>query len=214
MGQRTLVLREARDRQNGNGNFFQQYEFASFREKKVSLCTNFRRDIQCGTNYENSKSKFVRIHKYYYDIFLDAQKIIVLSIGRFSQSDNKNQPLSVLECPQLPSSVPNGHTYGTGFLQGSLYRFSCRQGYSLIGHKTLLCTQDGNWNASVPRCLKGMSLMKFCFLTNLSEYRIFDVPKHNLGKSRAYGNLAFETVGPRFSSLQKVETRYGRNWLL
>ena len=37
-----------------------------------------------------------------------------------------------------------------------MFRFSCLVGYSLIGQSnTLLCSADGKWNASVPRCLKG-----------------------------------------------------------
>ena len=60
-----------------------------------------------------------------------------------------------LECPQLPFSIPNGHANGTGSLHGALVVYSCLPGYSLIGQKTLLCTEDGNWNASVPKCLKG-----------------------------------------------------------
>ena len=62
----------------------------------------------------------------------------------------------LLECPQLPSSIPNGRANGTGSLHGALFVYSCLQGYSLIGQKTLLCTEDGNWNASVPKCLKGI----------------------------------------------------------
>lgn len=61
-----------------------------------------------------------------------------------------------LECPELPSFIPNGQVYGSGSIQGSLFRFSCLAGYSLIGQtNTLLCSGDGKWNASVPRCLKG-----------------------------------------------------------
>ena len=64
--------------------------------------------------------------------------------------------LLYLECPELPSFIPNGQVYGSGSIQGSLLRFSCLAGYSLIGQSnTLLCNTDGKWNASVPRCLKG-----------------------------------------------------------
>lgn len=61
-----------------------------------------------------------------------------------------------LECPQLPFSIPNGYVNCTGSLHGALVVYSCLQGYSLIGQETLLCTEDGNWNASVPKCLKGI----------------------------------------------------------
>ena len=64
--------------------------------------------------------------------------------------------LLYLECPELSSFIPNGQVYGSGSIQGSLFRFSCLAGYSLIGQSnTLLCNADGKWNASVPRCLKG-----------------------------------------------------------
>ncbi|XP_020611647.1 protein mesh-like isoform X3 [Orbicella faveolata] len=67
---------------------------------------------------------------------------------------NGSVPSCLIECPQLSSSIPNGHANGTGSLHGALFVFSCQQGYSLIGQKNLLCTEDGNWNASVPKCLK------------------------------------------------------------
>ena len=60
-----------------------------------------------------------------------------------------------LECPELPRSITNGYVNGTGWIQGSLYRFSCIVGYSLVGQETLSCTRDGQWNGSIPACLKG-----------------------------------------------------------
>nr|XP_058948028.1 protein mesh-like [Pocillopora verrucosa] len=67
---------------------------------------------------------------------------------------NGSIPTCLKECPQLPSSIPNGFVNGTGFLEGSVYGFSCLQGYSLIGEKTLVCSAGGNWNSSLPSCLK------------------------------------------------------------
>ena len=40
-------------------------------------------------------------------------------------------------------------------MEGSQYRFSCKGGYSLVGANTLQCTDQGNWNGSIPTCLKG-----------------------------------------------------------
>ena len=60
-----------------------------------------------------------------------------------------------LECPSLPPSVRHGFVNGTGSVEGSLYSFNCKQGYSLVGEKNLYCTEKGRWNASIPICLKG-----------------------------------------------------------
>ncbi|XP_073244634.1 uncharacterized protein [Porites lutea] len=73
---------------------------------------------------------------------------------------NGSFPTCFIECPELPSFIPNGQVYGSGSIQGSLFRFSCLAGYSLVGQsKTLLCSADGKWNASVPRCLKDCPLL-------------------------------------------------------
>ena len=63
-------------------------------------------------------------------------------------------PLSS-ECPSLPSSISQGFINGSGSVEGSLYSFNCKQGYSLVGDKNLYCTEEGKWNASIPICLKG-----------------------------------------------------------
>ena len=46
-------------------------------------------------------------------------------------------------------------------MEGSQYRFSCKGGYSLVGANTLQCTDQGNWNGSVPTCLKGTGAREF-----------------------------------------------------
>ena len=51
--------------------------------------------------------------------------------------------------------MANGFINGSGALHGSLYTFNCQDGYSLVGHELLYCTEEGKWNASVPVCLKG-----------------------------------------------------------
>ncbi|XP_020611644.1 E-selectin-like isoform X2 [Orbicella faveolata] len=58
------------------------------------------------------------------------------------------------DCPVLPSSIPNGFVNGNGSVEGSLYQFSCIQGYSLVGRDTLFCNHKGAWSGSVPKCLK------------------------------------------------------------
>lgn len=64
---------------------------------------------------------------------------------------------SFSDCPVLPSSIPNGFVNGNGSVEGSQYKFSCRQGYLLVGRDTLFCNHKGTWSGSVPKCLKGNS---------------------------------------------------------
>ena len=59
------------------------------------------------------------------------------------------------ECPHFPSFIPNGFVGGSGSVEGSQCRFSCKEGYSLVGAYTLQNTDQGNWNGSVPTFLKG-----------------------------------------------------------
>ena len=60
------------------------------------------------------------------------------------------------DCPSLPSFISHGFGNGTGSVEGSRHRFSCDEGYSLIGQETLYCGKDGSWNGSVPTCLIGI----------------------------------------------------------
>ena len=56
----------------------------------------------------------------------------------------------------LPSLLANGFIHGSGSLEGAQYNFSCEQGYSLIGAETVVCTDAGEWNGSLPTCLIGI----------------------------------------------------------
>ena len=55
----------------------------------------------------------------------------------------------------LASSISNGDVRASGRVQGSRWRFSCHDGYALVGHHVLKCTEQGIWTASVPTCLRG-----------------------------------------------------------
>lgn len=67
---------------------------------------------------------------------------------------NGSVPVCLIDCPRLPSEIKNGKINGTSYVEGSLYKFSCNDGYSLVGQDLLYCTQKGNWNAGVPVCLR------------------------------------------------------------
>ena len=70
----------------------------------------------------------------------------------------RRQPFLVhpLECTTLPSLLANGFIHGSGSLEGALYNFSCRKGYSLIGVDTVVYTDAGVWNGSLPTCPIGI----------------------------------------------------------
>ena len=70
--------------------------------------------------------------------------------------------IKTAECPQLPPSIANGFVNGEGSIRGSIFIFKCQQGYSLIGQRTLYCTDKGKWNGSIPICLKGNPLENLC----------------------------------------------------
>ena len=61
------------------------------------------------------------------------------------------------ECPLLPSTLEHGIVNESGYVEGSIYRFSCLDGYSIVGQDILYCTKMGSWNASFPTCLRGNS---------------------------------------------------------
>ena len=62
-------------------------------------------------------------------------------------------PIAVrVSCGQ-PDSPSNGHvdtSAGTSF--GDVARYSCDEGYMLIGLEETTCQADGFWNGSVPTC--------------------------------------------------------------
>ena len=60
-----------------------------------------------------------------------------------------------IECPLLPSELEHGTINGSGHVEGSMYRFRCADGYSIVGQDILYCTKMGWWNASIPTCLRG-----------------------------------------------------------
>ena len=52
--------------------------------------------------------------------------------------------------PDIPS---NGHVdTSAGTSSGDVARYSCNQGYMLIGLEERTCQADGVWNGSVPTC--------------------------------------------------------------
>ncbi|GFO32178.1 fibropellin-1, partial [Plakobranchus ocellatus] len=57
-------------------------------------------------------------------------------------------------CSQLPSGPDNGSSNidGDGTSYGTIVRFSCNDGYDLIGNTTMLCSSRGQWVGEMPMC--------------------------------------------------------------
>lgn len=63
------------------------------------------------------------------------------------------------ECSPFEYGNPtNGRVEGNGRVYRSTYRFICNHGYVLFGHDTITCIENGTWNGTSPRCLKGNKL--------------------------------------------------------
>ena len=71
------------------------------------------------------------------------------------------------ECsPFEYGNATNGRVEGNGRVYRSTYRFICNHGYVLFGHDTITCIENGTWNGTSPRCLKGNKLWQ-CGLSKL-----------------------------------------------
>lgn len=63
-------------------------------------------------------------------------------------------PIPVISCGWLPPPV-NGHKEGSRYLEGSIVRFGCNNGYSLAGPESSTCQADGKWSTPTPECQPG-----------------------------------------------------------
>ncbi|CAG2181137.1 unnamed protein product, partial [Oppiella nova] len=56
-------------------------------------------------------------------------------------------------CPALPKPL-NGRKSENRYWPGTIVRFSCDDGYQLVGNETRLCREDGLWSSGVdPKCI-------------------------------------------------------------
>lgn len=81
-----------------------------------------------------------------------SQQVICETNGQWSSPEPTCLPLTT--CPQLPVPIfgaRNGECHKDSPIN-SICFFSCSDGFTLEGSKTLLCTASGQWNASVPIC--------------------------------------------------------------
>uniref|UniRef100_A0A2C9KTK4 Sushi domain-containing protein n=1 Tax=Biomphalaria glabrata TaxID=6526 RepID=A0A2C9KTK4_BIOGL len=71
---------------------------------------------------------------------------------RFEERINEIQP--VIRCDYVPD-IDNGNRTVTGLKVGDTITVECDQGYSSEGNSTvLICGPDGQWNSSMPSCVK------------------------------------------------------------
>lgn len=62
--------------------------------------------------------------------------------------------LAEVRCP-APPSIANGQhgaSPGARHSPGSEVRYSCAEGYSLLGNASIRCTAKGTWSRPQPRC--------------------------------------------------------------
>ncbi|NXN98955.1 CR2 protein, partial [Rhinopomastus cyanomelas] len=75
-------------------------------------------------------------------------------------SGNWSQPgprCEEVTCPR-PPNIPNGLHSGLArdsFPQGATVSYSCKQGYQLLGNRTITCSESGEWSRAWPRCEGG-----------------------------------------------------------
>ena len=59
------------------------------------------------------------------------------------------------DCPIVDSSPMNGRVHGSDSTFGSCVQFSCNEGHTLFGDRTICCSENGTWNATKPTCFNG-----------------------------------------------------------
>jgi hypothetical protein len=73
----------------------------------------------------------------------------------------KQTSVTALECDS-PPHVQNGNVSTNGDIVSSTAKYSCNDGYMLVGNDSLICTQRGSdtfWSGSIPSCIiNGMTL--------------------------------------------------------
>ncbi|XP_046845122.1 sushi, von Willebrand factor type A, EGF and pentraxin domain-containing protein 1-like [Xenia sp. Carnegie-2017] len=62
----------------------------------------------------------------------------------------------VVRCRRI-RYLKNGNIHGSRREVGAVLRFSCLNGYNLLGPKRLTCLSKGNWSGDFPRCLKDIN---------------------------------------------------------
>ena len=75
--------------------------------------------------------------------------IICNSNGKWSNSLPVCLPINCSD-PGIPE---NGQRFHTNFLFGSIVKFSCNNGYIIVGDDTIVCSENGHWNTTIPTCL-------------------------------------------------------------
>lgn len=78
-------------------------------------------------------------------------------------------PITVVSCGWLPPPV-NGHKEGLRYLEGSVVRFGCNNGYSLAGPESSTCQADGTWSTPTPECQPGEPPLPSCLCTPVSSW--------------------------------------------
>lgn len=96
-----------------------------------------------------TKSSVIRYQCYKGYILTGLSTIICNSNGKWSNSLPVCLPINCSD-PGIPE---NGQRFHTNFLFGSIVKFSCNNGYIIAGDDTIVCSENGHWNTTIPTCL-------------------------------------------------------------
>lgn len=77
--------------------------------------------------------------------------------------------IPVVSCGWLPAPA-NGNKEGLRYLEGSIVRFNCNNGYSLVGPESSTCQADGRWSTPTPECQPGEPPLPSCLCTPVPSW--------------------------------------------
>lgn len=118
---------------------------------------------------------------------------------------NSSFPMcEIVVCPQLPL-LESGQVQVDSNEYMSKVRFSCNEGYSLIGEENATCTSTGKWDVALPLCQ-----IVLCASINLS-----DIPNGSFnGDQFTFGSVVvFQcNVGYKLSSISQIMCQADGTW--
>ena len=116
-------------------------------------------------------------------VTLDLVRLLLLLWALTTSSADTSTILRMMTRRQItipvcstPAAPDNGFRIGDTFYPGHSVRFSCRNGYRLVGSEVLTCrfsTYDLDWDAEIPLCAtgeRGMLHARNIILSNANWY--------------------------------------------
>ena len=116
---------------------------------------NYPGDVVNGfaNSTDYTESSVIRYQCYNGYILTGLSTIICNSNGKWSNDLPVCLPVKCSD-PGIPE---NGQRFHTNFLFGSIVKYSCDIGYNIVGNDTIICSENGQWNTTIPICLSDES---------------------------------------------------------